>query len=43
MGLGSLNTVSLEEAREAALACRKLLRDGRDPIWNEDPDFWQRG
>ena len=31
-GLGSLNTVSLEEAREAALQCRKLLRDGRDPI-----------
>jgi integrase len=32
MGLGSLNTVSLAEAREAALQCRKLLRDGRDPI-----------
>jgi integrase len=32
MGLGSLHTVSLEEAREAALQCRKLLRDGRDPI-----------
>jgi len=32
MGLGSLKTVSLEEAREAALQCRKLLRDGRDPI-----------
>jgi integrase len=32
MGLGSLNTVSLAEAREAALACRKLLREGRDPI-----------
>jgi integrase len=32
MGLGSLNTVSLAEAREAALRCRKLLRDGRDPI-----------
>jgi integrase len=32
MGLGSLNTVSLEEAREAALECRKLLREGRDPI-----------
>ena len=32
MGLGSLNTVSLEEAREGALQCRKLLRDGRDPI-----------
>jgi integrase len=32
MGLGSLNTVSLAEAREAALQCRKLLREGRDPI-----------
>jgi integrase len=32
MGLGSLNTVSLNEARESALECRKLLRDGRDPI-----------
>ena len=32
MGLGSLHTVSLEEAREGALQCRKLLRDGRDPI-----------
>jgi integrase len=32
MGLGSLNTVSLAEARESALECRKLLRDGRDPI-----------
>jgi integrase len=31
-GLGSLNTVSLKEAREAALECRKLLREGRDPI-----------
>jgi len=31
-GLGSLKTVSLEEAREAALQSRKLLRDGRDPI-----------
>jgi integrase len=32
MGLGSLHTVSLEEAREAALQCRKLLREGQDPI-----------
>ena len=31
-GLGSLHTVTLGEAREAALQCRKLLRDGRDPI-----------
>ncbi|WP_293428113.1 tyrosine-type recombinase/integrase [Phreatobacter sp.] len=32
MGLGALHTVSLAEARAAALECRKLLRDGRDPI-----------
>ncbi len=32
MGLGSLHTVSLAEAREEALLCRKQLRDGIDPI-----------
>jgi len=32
MGLGPLNTVSLAEARDKALACRKLKLDGRDPI-----------
>lgn len=32
MGLGPLHTVTLAEARQAALECRKLLRDGRDPI-----------
>jgi integrase len=32
MGLGALHTVSLAEAREAARACRKLVRDGIDPI-----------
>ncbi len=32
MGLGSLRDVSLAEAREAAACCRKLLRDGKDPI-----------
>jgi len=32
MGLGPLHTVSLAEAREAALACRKLRRAGGDPI-----------
>ena len=32
MGLGPLNTVSLAEARDKALACRKLKYDGRDPI-----------
>jgi len=32
MGLGPLNTISLAEARDKALACRKLKLDGRDPI-----------
>lgn len=32
MGLGPLHTVSLAEARDAALACRKQLREGIDPI-----------
>ncbi|WP_374620443.1 Arm DNA-binding domain-containing protein, partial [Devosia sp.] len=32
MGLGALHTVSLAEARQAALDCRKILREGRDPI-----------
>ena len=32
MGLGPLHTVSLAEAREEALSCRKLLREGIDPI-----------
>lgn len=32
MGLGSTHTISLKEAREEALQCRKLIRDGRDPI-----------
>jgi integrase len=32
MGLGPLHTVSLAEARDEALRCRKLLRDGIDPI-----------
>ncbi len=32
MGLGPLHTVSLREAREAALACRQLRRSGGDPI-----------
>jgi len=32
MGLGALHTVSLAEARDEALACRKLLREGIDPI-----------
>jgi integrase len=32
MGLGSLHTISLAEARDEALLCRKQLRDGIDPI-----------
>ena len=32
MGLGPTHTVSLAEARQKALECRKLRLDGRDPI-----------
>lgn len=32
MGLGPLNTITLAEARQAALEYRKLLREGIDPI-----------
>ena len=32
MGLGSLRTVSLAEARESARECRKQVREGIDPI-----------
>ncbi|MFP6743133.1 MAG: integrase arm-type DNA-binding domain-containing protein [Alphaproteobacteria bacterium] len=32
MGLGSVRTVSLAEARDTARECRKQLRDGIDPI-----------
>lgn len=32
MGLGSINAVSLLDARERALACRKQLANGVDPI-----------
>jgi integrase len=32
MGLGPLDTVSLAEARQKALECRKARLDGRDPI-----------
>ena len=32
MGLGAIQTISLPEAREAALKCRKLLHEGIDPI-----------
>jgi integrase len=32
MGLGPLNTISLAEARDEALVCRKLKYEGRNPI-----------
>jgi len=32
MGLGSVNTIAMDEAREKAQECRKLLIDGIDPI-----------
>jgi integrase len=32
MGLGPIHTISLAEARQAALECRKKLREGIDPI-----------
>jgi integrase len=32
MGLGPIHTVSLAEARQKALECRKVRLDGRDPI-----------
>lgn len=36
MGLGPVHTISLAEARQAALEARKLLREGVDPIGNRD-------
>src|SRR6185437_14345951 len=32
MGLGSVNDVTLAEARERAAECRKLRQQGKDPI-----------
>jgi integrase len=32
MGLGSLKTIGLSDAREEAERCRKILREGRDPM-----------
>src|SRR5262245_34551712 len=32
MGLGAVADMSLAEAREAALECRRLIRQGIDPI-----------
>ncbi len=36
MGLGSLATVTLADAREQATKCRRLLQDGVDPIAARD-------
>ena len=36
MGLGSINARTLQEARDEALACRKLLLQGNDPIEARD-------
>jgi integrase len=42
MGLGSIHTVSLAEAREAALQARKLLLAGTDPIEHRDSHHTER-
>jgi integrase len=36
MGLGPIHTVDLEEAREKARECRKLLMAGKDPLAERD-------
>ena len=36
MGLGSLKTIGLRDARDEAEGCRKLLRKGKDPIVERD-------
>ena len=38
MGLGSLNAIGLSEARDAAEHCRKLLKEGKDPIEVRDAE-----
>jgi integrase len=42
MGLGPIQTVSLAEARIEAEQCRKLLRDGIDPIENRNSERGRR-
>lgn len=37
-GLGSLNAIGLSEARDAAEHCRKLLKEGKDPIKVRDAE-----
>jgi integrase len=38
MGMGSLNTFGLGEARDRARACRQLLHDGVDPLVHRDAE-----
>jgi integrase len=42
MGLGSTETIPLEQAREEAARCRRLVRDGKDPIEERDAARAQR-
>ena len=42
MGLGSTETVPLEAAREEAARCRRLVRDGNDPIAERDAEKAKR-
>src|ERR1051326_6538109 len=42
LGLGPLHTISLAEARELALACRKRRRDGEDPLKAKRADLDRR-
>jgi hypothetical protein len=42
MGLGSLLTIGLKEARERARRCRELLLDGIDPIAQRDTERARR-
>ncbi len=42
MGLGPLQTVSLAEARQEAERCRKLLREGIDPIEERNVELGRR-
>ena len=39
MGLGSLNDVSLAEARELARQCRRLVHAGKDPVRERDAEI----
>lgn len=41
MGLGSIHTISLAEAREAARHCRKLLREHVNPLTQRQQTFLQ--